>query len=645
MSDDWAGESSTTGSRPGWPVEPFRLRRAVSSGWRWLVGMTLLGAVLGFVIVKLFIVPTFETTAVLKYEGDLRIAGLHASTQHSIAPAADALGRQQVLVKIAEELGFTGSLKGLANSIDYQTDLRAQTLRVTGYATTARGSADFVETVVDVFLEYHRQRQARRVEQEIQRIATRIAAAERSVDEARRRYNDFREQHGVADLSTEQESLVESAASLRADSQLTASEVRALEARVNSLEAQLASVPKTSAISTGVGAEQATYEDLRQQLIQARASLSDEHPRVQALQRQVEQVRRQVRSGGGTSTVGINATYLAIDAELRAARAELTTLTERQKGLEEMAQRAEARVKAFAGVEGDLSELLAEVEVDEALLVQLRGTEAALEDALEDPPSGFTVLEPAAIPEFPLPSKRKPVFVLILGLSFLLALGLVLRREFKGLRLHTPAEVAFWGNGPVLGTTSWPRDSYGLDELVGALDDYAPDARGTLMLVGGRQAEDRFAIDLAHRMNSDWFAGVEVAGTGPTGSPATGPLHTPPPAGPYPVGGGVAARASAAPARSSALAVRPVQLVRREPTLQIHAWDGSFEGQALRRAARLVDRVIVLVRADSMTPVDIHGIRRRLGRDDGIGFIVLDLADDYESLPDRVGDVTRFWAT
>ena len=53
----------------------------------------------------------------------------------------------------------------------------------------------------------------------------------------------------------------------------------------------------------------------------------------------------------------------------------------------------------------------------------------------------------------------------------------------------------------------------------------------------------------------------------------------------------------------------------------------------------------MLVRADSMTPVDIHGIRRRLGREGGIGFIVLDLADEYQSLPDRIGDVTRFWAT
>jgi hypothetical protein len=79
--------------------------------------------------------------------------------------------------------------------------------------------------------------------------------------------------------------------------------------------------------------------------------------------------------------------------------------------------------------------------------------------------------------------------------------------------------------------------------------------------------------------------------------------------------------------------------------LDIQAWDGTLEGQALRRAARLADRVIVLVRADTMSALNIHHIRRRLGRDQGIGFLVLDLPEEYHGLPDRVGDVTRFWAT
>jgi hypothetical protein len=59
----------------------------------------------------------------------------------------------------------------------------------------------------------------------------------------------------------------------------------------------------------------------------------------------------------------------------------------------------------------------------------------------------------------------------------------------------------------------------------------------------------------------------------------------------------------------------------------------------------LADRVIVLVRANTMSALSIHDVRRRLGRDTGIGFLVLDLSEEYQGLPDRVGDVTGFWAT
>ena len=79
--------------------------------------------------------------------------------------------------------------------------------------------------------------------------------------------------------------------------------------------------------------------------------------------------------------------------------------------------------------------------------------------------------------------------------------------------------------------------------------------------------------------------------------------------------------------------------------LELEGWEGPFEGQALRRAARLADRVVVLVRSGTMTSLALHGIKSRLGRKDGVGFVVVDLPDDLHALPDRVGDVAAFWAT
>jgi hypothetical protein len=251
------------------------------------------------------------------------------------------------------------------------------------------------------------------------------------------------------------------------------------------------------------------------------------------------------------------------------------------------------------------------------------------------------------MPERPIRNPMKLVaFAGISSLGILAALGFLLWREFRGLRMQTPAEIAFWGNGPVLGATPWPRDPRGLDELVAGLDDFAPETSGTLLLVGGAPGDRPLARELARRMNDDWLPNRPAPDPKVVRDvvpPAPTPIQTPPPSGPYPVSG--ARPQSAAPAQqsSTALALRPVQLVRRQQDLQLEAWDGPFEGQALRRAARLADRVIVLVRSGAMSALGIQQIPRRIGRTRRIGYLVVALPDELQTLPDRCGKVAEFW--
>ena len=304
-----------------------------------------------------------------------------------------------------------------------------------------------------------------------------------------------------------------------------------------------------------------------------------------------------------------------------------------------MADKAQHRVEAFSDIEGEASALLAEVNVNERLLSGLQGTEAALEDALRDPPSGFSVLDPGAVPEYPERNKMKVVvFAAIPTLCVLLALLFVLQREFRGLSLKTPAEVAFWGNGPVLAATSWPDDPLGLDELVAGLDDFAPDATGSMLVVGASPGEGRLANELAHRLNDDWLPTRE-----PSAAPVgRGPLQTPPPSGPYPIGH--AGNQSAAHAhRPSTPPSEALRVVSRTDRLLLEAWDGPFEGQALRRAARLADRVVILVRSGAMSAPHLNKIQHRIGREKGIGYLVVGLPDDLRALCDRAGDVAAFW--
>ena len=646
MDDVEAGPSERSSGRPGAPADPYRLQRALWDG-RWiLIIASVLGVALGVFVAKVLMGNAYKTTALLQYEGDVEVAGIEGSSIYSLGPAASALKRPAFLKRLAEEVGFKGSLKALGRHIEYEVDYLPRTLHLSVYGDTAEESADRTHLVTELFLDHHRERQAKRVEQEIAQIDERIKSAQAEAEDARRRYNDFRKMHGIANLSTEQQSLVKSAVDLRSNSDLAASEIRALEGRVKSLQAQLSSIPKTTVVSSGDSPERAAYNRLRQELASARASLSDDHPRVQALQQQVNQLQAQLRNGPtGSGLVSGNSTYTAVSNELRSAEAQLTLMRERQKGLTAMAEKAQSRVESLSGIEGEASALLADVQVNEALISRLQANRVALEDVLEHPPSGFTVLEPGSPPEYPERNKQKPiVFVVIAGLFVALALFYVLWREFRGLRAATPAEIAFWGNGPVVGTSSWPADEQGLDELVAGLDDFAPNAQGTLLIVGGLPNDSVFAYELARRMNDDWHLDPSPSQPSgahrprPSGPP---PIQTPPPSGPYPIGG--APQRSTARAPSTALALRPVQLVRREERLQLDAWEGPYEGQALRRAARLADRVLVLVRSGTMDPKALNAIPRRLGRHHGVGYIVLSLPDDLRTLPDRVGPVNEFW--
>jgi predicted nucleic acid-binding Zn-ribbon protein len=638
------------GRRQGFPADPHRLQRALLGARFWLIGAGGLGLLLGLFYVKVLMGRSYETTVLLKHEGDVQI-GDQRNTGLALDPAAEGLQTHSVLAKIQEELGFEGSLTGLADWIQYETDFRAGTLRFTVSGETGEDAAEYAQVVTNVFMAYHRERQSRRIETEIVRTEKRIDAAEDEAEEARQLYNEFRDEHEISNLSSEQQSIVRSSAQLRANSEFAGLEIGVLEAQVASLEAELASTPKTSFVSGGGSPERAAYDRLRGELVNARASLSPDHPRVQSLQQQVAYLRSQLRAGGGASSrgegvAGLNATYQVVEGQLRAAKSNLAALRVRQKGLGEMADRAAQRMEGFSDIQVEAAALLAEVNVNERLAARLRDVEALLEDALRDPPSGFVVLNPGAVPEYPVENKMKiPIFLAFPIVSVLLVLLVALHREFRGLRLETPAEVAFWGKGPVLASTPWPNDPQGLGELVASLDDFVPHAKGNLLLIGDSMDESRYVGQLADRMNSDWFLTNESAATPSNAEPTPSgraPLQTPPPRGPYPIGDS-GAHSVALARLPSAPATEAIRLADPVGRLQLEAWDGPLEGQSLRRAARLADRILVLIRSGAVSVLRLNGIQRRIGRERGIGYIVLGLPDELHTLPDRAGDVAAFW--
>jgi hypothetical protein len=72
------------------------------------------------------------------------------------------------------------------------------------------------------------------------------------------------------------------------------------------------------------------------------------------------------------------------------------------------------------------------------------------------------------------------------------------------------------------------------------------------------------------------------------------------------------------------------------------AWNGPLSGPVLRRAARLAHRVMVVV-SSGMSVIDLARIQTRLGREKGVGYVLVNVSDAYVDLQDRVGPVEEFW--
>ncbi|MGB5311581.1 MAG: hypothetical protein WBN38_05880, partial [Polyangiales bacterium] len=128
---------------------------------------------------------------------------------------------------------------------------------------------------------------------------------------------------------------------------------------------------------------------------------------------------------------------------------------------------------------------------------------------------------------------RVASYVGILGalpiLVVLLAAIVILARALKTLQLEAPREVAWWGNGPVLGTSVWPRDPNALDAFVDELEDQGMYGAGRTLVVPATEAEREVACSFAMRLaEAPWLAAaiLDVGDRADSHSPLVTPAPT-----------------------------------------------------------------------------------------------------------------------
>nr|MDQ3037874.1 hypothetical protein [Myxococcota bacterium] len=653
-----------------------------------------------------------------------------------------------------------------------------------------------------------------------------LAAAEAHLGEARQEYDQFRAEHGISDLTAEQERAIAEAARLSAEADEEEVAVLTAATRMEVLRTEARRLPRMhTASASSTDMVQGELAQARADLAQARARYTAQHPAVRSLEARVASLESARRTGGRSAvrtdaTSAVNPVREELEGNVALAAADRATSEERTEGLRRLAAEARERVRALTELEGQASLLLAAVNVGTRQVDELRADIAQAEDRAGDPPAGYHVAANAMVPESALSSKgKKLAWLLPPLLSLLVAFGFVFWRERGGARTRTAVEVAWWGNAPVIGTTTWPRDPAALDMLVAELEDLGTYAAGRTLVVPAMIEDRELATEFAARLaEAPWLAagvldveddehgseppprmmasdvrapghrptlpmplivtpspddsrstssvssitdrsgrvrratvrlmmedpqvegsaegtgtepvlrptlvghdgdddrprritgrftlgaptvlvGKDVrvgnivrVGDGDRGAPmASAAMLTPAPVGPdddqrtVHVSGTVddgkgapmpfEVRAEAPTKQDAVLmlamrilgdgnggdeAERPTILDPRAPAHRAVdpresrarneqavalAWNGPMVGPTLRRAARLADRVIVLVRDGSMSPADLANLQVRLGREDAIGFLVVGVDDDEANRRDRVGQVAEFWTT
>jgi uncharacterized protein involved in exopolysaccharide biosynthesis len=523
-------ESASKPGRPGLPIEPRRVLWILSENRKSLFKVFAVVAALAFIF-SFFLPRTYESSAQLLFEGTPELEREGAEpTPGAFIDAAIAPSR---LREVRDQLGWDISLDKLASKIEVSLEGKAA-MRIVGRERSAERAHALARSVLDVFLARQASFNKGKLERLTSENAQALEHAKKRRDEAIARYDEFRKKSGRPDVIQEQAQLMQRAAGLRSKADEAAVEIAAQQARIAELEKAQADLPKQIVASATKGSPvDSPLAQARSELAAARSSLSEEHPRVQALKQRVASLQAQrkgAKSEIGGKTLAANPARAAVEQQLATARAALAGATEREAALRVLIKSTQAEAEALAPGEGEARKVLGELRVADERLDELTERGAKLRDAGLRPLTGFRVMSSPMLPES---SSRSKAHLMLLGLlpvlaALIMALFIIARR-LRTLEVEAPREVAWWGNGPVLGTSVWPRDPNALETFVDELEDYGVYGAGRTLVVPATEAERDIACSFAMRLaDAPWLAAA-ILDVGDRAGQDARPLVTPKP--------------------------------------------------------------------------------------------------------------------
>ncbi|WNG20324.1 GumC family protein [Cystobacter fuscus] len=567
--------------RPGLPLEPVRLAWALRRKARLIALAVVLSIPVGLVAAFFLAPREFVAHSVLVWEPVAR----SSTPARDLQTLTSSVKLPSNIAQVRERLKLTNSLEAVGARIRVGVvSNESNVLTISGSGANSEEAALFTQAVTDVFLDARVRIARTRAEEQLKGVKEDVEQMHKQLASARERYDGFRAQHHVVDFTLDRKAAIEQLALLRSEVTKSRVEADSSSTKANLLRSAVQKAPAQLVLTENqVQADRQKLAELSAQLTARRASLSQEHPEVQGLQASVEALER-TPADAYTVTgrqVGANPEFLLLQEQFTRASIDGEAAQQKWQSYSKLQESLGERVLQLTALEGEANLLLADMHLAEERLGKLKAEQAELEAAVRQPSSELRVLNSPVPPPYPAHSSRRKVALAFPLLAGLLAVLFVAGQELRGLRLRTPSEIAFWAKAPVLASSSWPKAPEELRNLTLELASRGEQAQGTTLLLPLDPALGANAAELVEALRA------------------------------------------------------------RMPFLRL--WDEADRVQALRRASRESARVVVLVEAGAHAALEFTGLRRLLGREDGIGLVVLGLGPELALLRDRVGDDSDFW--
>jgi polysaccharide biosynthesis transport protein len=422
---------------------------------RWtIIGSMILAMLFSFWLAKQK-VPTYQATAAVKFEQSTSLSGLLVevlsySTSDSIETQASLIKSYPILEEVARRLNrlpqstrgealreskaYTGALDNIAGKIRTQRVPSTSILEIVATSTNPREARELANTVAEVYRDYSKSNRNARITEARKFIESQLKEVEGRVKRAEEEVWAFRDANRVISPGAESTVLLSLFTQVRGDIERTRqhrTELEQVQARLSRTDtASVAERVYIDLPSPGMQKLSATQTDLMLERTNLALEVTDKHPRLQAIDDRLREVRAEMR---------------------REVTAQVALLRNREEILGRQMGELMQKNREVPAIELGLQRLQRDAKVNDDLLTLLKTKH---QEALIKESEGIeevTFIRPAAEPAAPVGSET--LNTLFIGALLGLMLGLVVAfvQETLDTSIGTIEDVETYLEVPVLG--------------------------------------------------------------------------------------------------------------------------------------------------------------------------------------------------